>query len=244
MSPHHQANRQSSPAPTGGESRPSPPRQFPLPGCDALRILIVDDHAIVRDGLKRVLAEHFPKAILSAARNAQEALDRVTKELWSVILLDISMPGQSGLDVLKQIKSLRPETKVLVLTMYPEDQYALRVLKAGASGYLTKETASAVVTQAIEKVLAGGKYLSAALAENLVGNLNAPEPTAPHETLSDREYQVFRMIALGKSVKEIAFDLSLSIKTVSTYRTRVLTKFAFTSNAEVIRYALKEKLVE
>jgi DNA-binding NarL/FixJ family response regulator len=215
-----------------------------LPGCEPLRILIVDDHTIVREGLRRVLAEHFPNAILGEARNAQECLTCVSQDPWTVILLDLSMPGQSGLDALKQIQSLRPETKVLVLTMHPEDQYAVRVLKAGASGYLTKDTASAVVAQAIEKVMAGGKYLSATLAENLVKTLAEPAGQAPHEGLSDREYQVFRMIALGKSVKEIAFELSLSIKTVSTYRMRVLAKLHFERNAEIIRYALREKLVD
>jgi two-component system invasion response regulator UvrY len=244
MSPNDQSSGKSPPAPSGRAGRPLAQRQLSLPGREVLRILIVDDHAIVRDGLKRMLGEHFPNAILSEARSAEEAIDCVRREPWSVILLDISMPGQSGLDVLKEIKSLQPEVKVLVLTMHPEDQYALRVLKAGASGYLTKETASGIVAQAVEKVLAGGKYLSAALAGNLVENLNTPAQKLPHETLSDREYQVFRMIALGKSVKEIGFDLSLSIKTVSTYRTRVLAKLNFSTNAEVIRYALREKLVE
>ena len=209
-----------------------------------LRVLIVDDHAIVRDGLKQLLLGKFPQAVFGEGRNAREAVELLVKEPWHVMLLDISMPGQSGLDALNQIKALQPELKVLVLTMHPEDQYAVRVLKAGASGYLTKDSASEQVVDAVTKLLAGGKYVSAALAEKLVTNLNQPLPKAPHETLSDREYQVLRMIAAGKSVKEIGSDLGLSIKTISTYRTRVLKKLTLKTNADVIRYALREKLVE
>jgi DNA-binding NarL/FixJ family response regulator len=244
MSEEHDARkRDPSPQPSEPTSG-SAPRQLSLPGCEPLRILIVDDHAIVREGLRRVLAEHFPKAVVGEARNAQECLACVRQDLWTIVLLDLSMPGQSGLDALKQIKCSRPETKVLVLTMHPEDQYAVRVLKAGAAGYLTKDTAATVVAQAIEKVLAGGKYLSAAMAEVLCESLAEPKQQAPHEGLSDREFQVFRMIALGRSVKEIAFELSLSSKTISTYRTRVLAKLKLETSAEVIRYALREKLVE
>jgi two-component system invasion response regulator UvrY len=224
-----------------GQTNPASPG---APLSQVLRILIVDDHAIVRDGLKQMLALRFPKASFGQGSNAEEALDRVGTEPWDVLLLDISMPGQSGLDVLRQIKTLQPELKVLVLTRHPEDQYALRVLKAGASGYLTKDTASEEVANAVQTVRAGGKYISASLAQRLASNLHAPAQKAPHETLSDREYQVLRMIAAGKSVKEIAFDLSLSVKTVSTYRTRVLAKLGFKTSAEVIRYAMREKLVE
>jgi DNA-binding NarL/FixJ family response regulator len=226
---------------TPAQTNPAAPA---APLSPALRILLVDDHAIVRDGLKQILASKFPQATFGKGCNALEALDRVGKESWDVLLLDISMPGQSGLDVLHQIKALQPELKVLVLTMHPEDQYAMRVLKAGASGYLTKETASAEVVNAVQTVRRGGKYISATLAQRLASNLNAPAQKAPHETLSDREYQVLRMIAAGRSVKEIGFDLSLSVKTVSTYRTRVLTKLGFKTSAEVIRYAMREKLVE
>lgn len=214
------------------------------PLSEPLRILIVDDHAIVRDGLRQMLALRFPQASFGQGCNAQEALNHASKGPWDVLLLDISMPGQSGLDVLREIKAVQPELKVLVLTRHPEDQYALRVLKAGASGYLTKDTASAEVANAVQAVRAGGNYISASLAQKLASNLNAPAQKAPHETLSDREYQVLRMIAAGKSVKEIGFDLSLSVKTVSTYRTRVLAKLGFKTSAEVIRYAMREKLVE
>jgi len=235
------SNRNKTPAP-GTEGRTV--NALAAQGNQPLRILIVDDHAIVRDGLKQLLLHKFPHAIFGEGRNANEALERVSKEKWEVILLDITMPGQSGLDVLKQIKTLQPDTKVLVLTMHPEDQYAIRVLKTGASGYLTKETASEEVAKAVSKVLAGGKYVSATLAESLVTGLNAPAEKKPHEMLSDREYQVMRLLAQGKSVKEIGYDLSLSIKTVSTYRTRVLKKLKFKTNADVIRYAMREKLVE
>jgi DNA-binding NarL/FixJ family response regulator len=209
-----------------------------------LRVLIVDDHKIVRDGLKQVLADSFPQAVFGEACSGQEALDSLGKAQWDVMLLDLTMPGGGGLEVLSQMSTVQPETKTLVLTMHPEDQFAVRVLKAGAFGYLTKESASEEVVNAVNKVLAGGKYVSASLAQNLVAALNTPPPKAPHETLSDREYQVLRLIAVGRSVKEIAFDLSLSVKTVSTYRTRVLAKLKFTTNADVIRYALREKLVE
>ncbi len=209
-----------------------------------LRILLVDDHTIVRDGLKQILGNHFPQALFGEGRNAREALAAIEKATWDVILLDITMPGQSGLDVLKQIKNMQPEAKVLVLTMHPEDQYAARVLKAGASGYLTKETASEEVVNALTKILAGGNYVSAAFSQTLLADLVNPTPKAPHETLSDREYQVLRMLASGKSSKDIGFDLGLSIKTVSTYRTRVLKKLSLKTNADIIRYALREKLVE
>jgi len=223
---------------------PTQPENSQAPGDNGLRILIVDDHAIVRTGLKQVLAEKFSGAIFGEGQNARDALEQAGKAKWDVILLDISMPGQSGLDVLKQIKDVQPEARVLILTMHPEDQYAVRVLKTGASGYLTKETASEEVVHAVTKVLAGGKYVSTALAESLATNLGSPAKKAAHEGLSDREYQVLRLIASGRSVKEISFDLALSIKTVSTYRTRVLKKLNFKTNAEVIRYAMREKLVD
>jgi len=232
------------PGAAGAAPAPIEPRQAGRASALPLRVLIVDDHAIVRDGLKQILTARFPEAVFGESANGSQALERVRNEKWDVILLDISMPGQSGSDILSQIKGLQPEARILVLTMHPEDQYAVRVLKAGASGYLTKDTASAEVVTAVLKVLSGGKYISASLAENLASNLEGPLQKAPHEMLSDREYQVLRMIAAGKSVKEIGFDLSLSIKTVSTYRTRVLAKLKFKTNSEVIRYAMREKLVE
>jgi two-component system, NarL family, invasion response regulator UvrY len=221
----------------------------PEPGLSAsnappVRILLVDDHGLVRQALKQVITHKRPHVIFGEAQNAHEALQQVHSHSWDVVLLDITMPGRSGLDVLREIKTLQPESKVLVLTMHPEDQYAMRALKAGASGYLTKETASEEVANAVAKVLRGGKYVSATLAERLAGNLSLPTQKAPHETLSDREYQVMRLIALGKSVKEISFELSLSVKTVSTHRTRLLKKLKFETNADVIRYAMRERLVD
>jgi DNA-binding NarL/FixJ family response regulator len=209
-----------------------------------LRILIADDHAIVRKGLKQVLIDEFGPIEFGEASNGQEALAQVQQAQWDVALLDVSMPGPSGLDVLKQLKELQPTTRVLVLSMHPEDQYAVRVLRAGAAGYLTKNTASDLVAEAVKKVLAGGTYVSPSLAESLAGNLNQPPTKAPHEKLSDREFQILRLIAAGKSVKEIGFDLSLSVKTVSTYRTRLLQKLKLTTTAELIRYALREGLIE
>lgn len=209
-----------------------------------IRILIVDDHVIIRQGLRQILADAFRKASFGEAKNANDALEQVAKQPWDVVLLDITMPGKSGLDVLKQMVEAQPNMAVLVLSMHPEDQYAVRVLKTGAAGYITKNTASEEVIGAVRKVLAGGKYVSASLAENLASSLNSPAGKAPHELLSDREYQVMRLIALGKSVKEIAFELSLSVKTISTYRTRIMEKTKLKTNADIIRYAVHEKLVD
>jgi two-component system invasion response regulator UvrY len=209
-----------------------------------IRILIVDDHVIIRQGLRQILADAFPQAIFGEAHNGNEALERVSKAHWDVVLLDITMPGKTGMDVLKQLVEAQPNMAVLVLSMHPEDQYAVRVLKTGAAGYITKNTASEEVIGAVKKVLAGGKYVSSALAENLANNLNAPAGKAPHEALSDREYQVMRLIAMGRSVKEIAFELSLSVKTISTYRTRIIEKTKLKTNADIIRYAVHSKLVD
>lgn len=209
-----------------------------------LQFLLVDDHAIVRDGLRQVLGDAFPDAAIAEAGDAKTAVDFAVKTKPDIVLLDISLPGQNGLEILKQIKALQPEAKVLILTMHPEDQYAVRVLKAGASGYLTKEIASEEVATAVKKILAGGCYVSSSLAENLASSLDASAQRTLHERLSDREYQILRMIGIGKSVKEIAYELSLSIKTISTYRARVLAKLKFKGNADVIRYAIRERLVD
>jgi two-component system invasion response regulator UvrY len=209
-----------------------------------IRILSVDDHSIIRKGLQQILADAFSKAIFGEANDGNEALEQVWKQPWDIVLLDLSMPGKSGLDVLKQLVSAQPNMAVLVLSMHPEDQYAVRVLKTGAAGYITKNTASEEVIGAIQKVLAGGKYVSASLAENLASSLTAPTGKLTHEVLSDREYQVLRLIAVGKSVKEIGFELSLSVKTISTYRTRIMEKMKLKTNADIIRYAVHEKLVD
>jgi two-component system invasion response regulator UvrY len=207
----------------------------------ALRILIVDDHAIMRQGLRQLLSDAFPESVFGEANNGAEALELIWKHPWDVVLLDITMPGQSGLDVLKQLSNAQPNLAVLVLSMHPEDQYAVRVLKAGAVGYITKNTASEEVVSAVRKVIAGGKYVSASLAETLATGLTTHNE---HEALSDREYQVLRLLAAGKSVKEIGYDLSLSVKTISTYRSRVMEKMNLKSNAEIIRYAMDHKLVD
>lgn len=227
------------------KTKPDQPRSGPAPQSKKeIRILITDDHSIIRQGLRQILKDAFPGAAFGEATSGGEALEQVLKNKWDVVLLDITMPGKSGIDVLKEIVNAQPNIAVLVLSMHPEEQYAVRVLKTGAAGYITKNTASEEVVGAVKKVLTGGKYVSAALAETLAASLNGPGANAPHETLSDREYQVMRLIALGRSVKEIAFELSLSVKTISTYRTRIMEKTKLKTNAEIIRYAVQEKLVE
>lgn len=214
------------------------------PSSQRLRILIADDHALIRQGLRQVLLDYFKDSQIAEAGNAKEALDFIVRQDWDAILLDITMPGQNGLDVLKQAKQILPKTPVLVLSMHPEDQYAMRALKAGASGYLTKNTASELVIGALDKVLKGGTYISAALAEELAQRITDPVAKSSHETLSDREYQIMSALAAGKTVKEVSFELGLSVKTVSTYRTRLLRKLKLSTTAELIRYALREGLVD
>ena len=209
-----------------------------------IKILIADDHPIVREGLKQILHEAPDMVVADEASNGQEVLEKVWKNNYDVVLLDISMPGISGLDILKQLKSHKPELSVLVLTMYPEEQYAVRVLRAGASGYLTKESAPDELINAIRKVSLGRKYVSSSLAEKLAFELEIDSEKPLHETLSDREYEVMCMIASGKTVKEIAEELFLSIKTISTYRSRILEKMKMKSNAELIHYAIKNRLVD
>jgi DNA-binding NarL/FixJ family response regulator len=209
-----------------------------------MRILIADDHAVVRHGLRQILADEFKRAVFGEARNAQEALARIWKEVWDIVVLDITMPGRSGLEVLSEIKKFCPNLPVLVLSMHPENQFAVRVLKRGASGYMTKESVPAELVGAIKKVLAGGRYVSAALAEKLVSYLAADTEKPPLELLSDREFQVLRLIASGKPVSEIAKELSLSVKTISTYRARLLEKMGMNNNAELMYYAIQHRLVE
>jgi two-component system, NarL family, invasion response regulator UvrY len=209
-----------------------------------IRVLIADDHAVVRQGLKQILGDTPEMLVAGEATNGQEVLDRVRAETWDVVVLDISMPDRSGLDILKQLRSERPKLPVLVLSMYSEDQYALRVLKAGASGYLTKDSAADELVKAIRKVVSGGRYVSSFLAEKLALEIGADSNKLPHETLSDREFQVLRMIAAGNSVTEIAAELFLSPKTVSTYRARLLQKMNLTTNAELIHYAIRNHLID
>ena len=209
-----------------------------------IRALIADDHAVVRQGLRQILLETTDMVVTGEAANGPEALERARAGGYDVVVLDITMPGRSGLEALKEIKEARPKLPVLVLSMHPEDQFAVRVLKSGASGYMTKESAPEELVGAVKKVLAGGRYVSPALAEKMASYLAIDTPNPPHERLSDREFTVLRMIASGKTVSQIAVELSLSVKTVSTYRTRILEKMGMASNAELTHYAIKNQLVE
>jgi len=208
-----------------------------------IRVLVVDDHTIVREGLKQILEETQDIMVADEAGNAQEAVNKVWNNNYDLILLDISLPGRSGLDVLKQLKSVKPDLPVLILSMHPEEQYAIRSLKASASGYLTKESASDKLIDAIRKVANGKKYITSSLAEKLAFELQASFKQLPHERLSDREFQVMCMIASGRRVKEIAEMLCLSVKTISTYRSRILRKMKMENNSQIIHYAIKNGLV-
>jgi len=209
-----------------------------------MKILIGDDHAVFRRGLKETLSEAFPRIVFGEARTAQETFELAQRQNWDVIILDISMPGRSGLDILEDLKRSRPRIPVLLLTMHPEQQFARRALKAGAAGYLTKDSVPDELKEAIKRIVAGGRYVSATLAEALAVDLRRGADLPLHELLSDREFQVLRMIASGKTVKEVADELSLSVKTVSTYRSRILEKTGMKTNAELIRYALQTQLVD
>jgi len=209
-----------------------------------IKVVVVDDHAVVREGLKRIVSESGGMIVSGEAADGQEAMRIIKSEPCDVVLLDITMPNKSGLDVLKELHAESPRLPVLVLSMHPEDQYAVRVLRAGAAGYVTKESAPAKLVQAIRKVVRGGKYVSPSLAERLVFDLGTDTDKAPHELLSDREYQVLCMIASGKTVTQIADVLTLSVKTISTYRVRILEKLRMKNNAEITRYAIKEGLVD
>jgi len=209
-----------------------------------ISVVVIDDHAVVREGLKRIISENPGMAVTGEAGDGYEAMNAVKSNPCDVVLLDISMPNKNGLDVLKQIRAESPRLPVLVLSMHAEDQYAIRVLRAGAAGYLTKESAPAKLVQAIRKVVRGGKYVSQTLAEKLVFDLDSDPDKVPHETLSDREFQVLCMIASGKTVGIIAEELALSVKTISTYRVRILEKLQMKNNAEITRYAIKQGLVD
>ncbi len=209
-----------------------------------IRILIADDHAIIRQGLKRIIEENGEMRVVAEAANGADALHQMRNTACDIVLLDIAMPGKSGIEVLKQIREEKPRLPVLILSIYPEDQYAIRLIKAGAAGYMTKESAPEEVVEAIHRVARGKKYISATVAEMLANELGAPEEKRSHETLSNREYQIFLLLASAKTVSEIADILTLSVKTVSTHRTHILEKMQLRNNAELMHYAIDKRLTE
>ncbi len=208
-----------------------------------IKIIVVDDHTIVREGLRRILVDTPDIVVADEASNGEEVIKKVGNNDYDLILLDISLPGRSGLDVLKQLKCSRPKVPILILSIHPEEQYALRSLRAGAAGYLTKQNSPDELIDAIRRVARGRKYITSSLAEKLAFELEVDVQKLPHETLSDREYQVMCMIGSGKTVKEIAEALSLSVKTISTHRDRILKKMHMKNNAQLTYYAIKNALV-
>ena len=210
-----------------------------------IRCLIADDHPIVRSGLRALIQAQSDMAEPGEATTAAETLDRIRGDMWDLVILDINLPDASGIEVLRRIRHLRPTLPVLILSAHSEDQFAVRALRAGASGYLNKQTASDELIDAIRRVLAGRRYVSTALAERLAAALDpAASDREPHEALSDREFQVLRLIGAGRTVSEIADSLSLSVKTVSTYRTRLLDKMGLRTTAELAAYAIRAGLVD
>jgi two-component system, NarL family, invasion response regulator UvrY len=209
-----------------------------------IRVLIADDHAILRRGLKEILVRELEGAVCGEAKDATEILARIQEADWDLAILDITMPGRSGLDALRDLKAARPKLPVLVLSMHPEDQYAKRILRAGASGYMNKESAPEELIKAVRKVLAGGRYVSAALAEHLASDLSQDAGRPIHEALSDREFEILRMIGAGKTVTQIAEELHLGVTTVSTYRARILEKMNMTTTAELMHYVLHNRLID
>ncbi|MGD0361149.1 MAG: response regulator transcription factor [Bryobacteraceae bacterium] len=209
-----------------------------------IRILIADDHAILRRGLREILAGEMETALCGEAKDANEVMAKIQAEEWDLVILDITMPGRSGLDVLRDLKAERAKLPVLVLSMHPEDQYAKRLLRAGASGYMNKESAPEELIKAVRKVLAGGRYVSAALGEKLAGDLSEDAGRPIHEALSHREFEVLRMLAAGKTVTQIAEELHLGATTVSTYRARILEKMKMNTTAELMHYALHNGLID
>ena len=211
---------------------------------EIIKILIADDHAIVREGLKQIVAEEKDILVAGEAENSGELIELLEKEKWSLVVLDINMPGKSGLEALKDIKQLYPDLPVLILSMFTEDQYGLRAIKAGASGYLKKGSAPTELVTAIRKIFSGGKYINQSLAEKLAEKFESMKRELMHEKLSDREYQIMCNIALGKTAEEIAQELSISINTVYSYRNRILEKMSMRYNVELTQYAIQNKLIE
>jgi DNA-binding NarL/FixJ family response regulator len=210
-----------------------------------IRVLVSDDHALLRAGAKEIVLRGFQDAVCGEAANGEQVLAQVKAQKWDLVILDVSMPGRSGVEILGELKRLHPKLPVLVLSMHSEDQYGKRMLRAGASGYMNKDVAPDELINAIRKVLAGGRYVSPTLAEKLAMDLSSKDGGLPsHETLSEREFEVLRMIASGKAVGEIAEEIHLSVATVSTYRARILLKMSMNTTAELIRYAIENRLVE
>ncbi len=209
-----------------------------------IRVLIADDHAIIRHGLKQIVEESGEMRVVAEADCGINALRKIREIECDVVLLDISMPDMSGIDVLKQIHAEKPQLPILILSIYSEDQYATRLIKAGAAGYMTKESAPSEVVKALLRVAGGKKYISPSVAEILANDLGAADERLPHQNLSDREYQIFLLLASAKAVSEIADILALSVKTVSTYRSRILEKMRLKNNAELMRYAVDNQLAQ
>jgi DNA-binding NarL/FixJ family response regulator len=209
-----------------------------------IKVLVADDHAVVRRGLRQILSETPDILVAGEAATAAEVMSLARDQRWTVIVLDISLPGATGLQLLSEVRRERPETPVLILTAHPEDQYAVRAIRAGAAGFLSKETAPDKLIEAVRKVAGGGRYVSAELAETLASLLAGEGQGEPHERLSDREFEIFKMLASGKTVSEVAAELTLSVKTVSTHRTRILKKMEMRTNAELTHYAMRNRLVE
>lgn len=209
-----------------------------------MRILIADDHAVVRRGLKEIFAGAFPAAQFAEAGDGNEVLKQLSSARYNVVVLDVNMPGRSGLEVLRDIKRAYPQLPVMILSVQPEDQYAMRCLRAGASAYISKDSASEELVRAVKRVLSGKRYISEELADKLVTQADEPAGRAPHELLSDREHEVMRLLAAGVSLTDIADRLHVSAKTVSSYRARILEKMQMTTNADLTRYALEHKLIE
>ncbi len=209
-----------------------------------IKVLIADDHPVVRSGLRQILGESPDIHIAGEAGSAQEVLDAVSGQRWDVVILDVSLPGGNGIELIGEIRKRRPETRVLILTVYSEEQYAVRSFKAGAAGFLNKDSAPSKLTEAIHKIASGGRYVSAELAETLASLLSGEAPGQPHERLSDREFEIMKLLASGKTVSQVAADLGLSVKTISTHRTRILKKMHMKTNAELTHYAVREGLVD
>ncbi|MBK7345914.1 MAG: response regulator transcription factor [Chitinophagaceae bacterium] len=208
-----------------------------------MRFLIADDHTIVRRGLRQILLEGFPDAEIEEVPDAEELIKNTIQFDWDIIISDLSMPGRSGLEALQQIKQIKPKIPVLILSIHPEEQYALRVLKAGAAGYLSKDLAPDELVNAVNRVLLGKKYITVSIAEKLASVLDQDSDKQPHELLSDREFSVLKLLATGKSVSEIAESMFLSVTTVSTYRARIMAKMNLKTNADLILYSIEHKLL-